>query len=108
MYRLRGGYFRLLPYRLSQGLVKHARRLHNSPAVFYLHPWEIDPDQPRQNAAPMRSRFRHYLNLGRTEPRLHRLLGDFTWTRMDQLFLGDESGPFPVITSWTNRKLASL
>jgi len=102
-----GGYFRLLPYRLSRGLLKHARRVHRSPAVFYLHPWEIDPDQPRQHAAPLRSRFRHYLNLGRTEPRLRRLLGDFTWMRMDELFLGDGGGPFPVITSWMDRNPAS-
>jgi len=96
----------LLPYRLSRGLLKHARRVHRSPAIFYLHPWEIDPAQPRQHA-PLRSRFRHYLNLGRTEPRLRRLLGDFTWTRMDELFLGDGGGPFPVITSWMDRNPAS-
>lgn len=101
-----GGCFRLLPYRLSRGLLKHARRVHRSPAIFYLHPWEIDPAQPRQHA-PLRSRFRHYLNLGRTEPRLRRLLGDFTWTRMDELFLGDGGGPFPVITSWMDRNPAS-
>jgi polysaccharide deacetylase family protein (PEP-CTERM system associated) len=102
-----GGYFRLLPYRLSRGMLRHAGRVHRSPAIFYLHPWEIDPDQPRQYAAPLLSRFRHYLNLGRTEPRLRRLLGDFTWMRIDQLFLGDKRGPFPVITSWTDRNPAS-
>lgn len=103
-----GGYFRLLPYRLSRGLLKYARRVHRSPAIFYLHPWEIDPDQPRQRDAPALSRYRHYLNLDRTEPRLRRLLDDFTWMRMDQLFLGEERGPFPVITAWTERKPASL
>lgn len=103
-----GGYFRLLPYALSRELLKRASRVHRSPAIFYVHPWEIDPDQPRQRAAPFLSRFRHYLNLGCTEARLRRLLGDFTWARMDQLFLNDERGPFPVITSWTDRNPASL
>jgi polysaccharide deacetylase family protein (PEP-CTERM system associated) len=102
-----GGYFRLLPYRFSRGLLKHARRVHRSPAIFYLHPWEIDPDQPRQRAVPLLSRFRHYINLGCTEPRLRRLLGDFTWMRMDQLFLDEETAPFPVITSWTEPKPGS-
>lgn len=98
-----GGYFRLLPYSLTEGLLKHARRVNHSPAVFYLHPWEIDPEQPRQRSAPWKSRARHYLNLKRTEPRLRRLLRNFAWTRMDRLFLGSESGPFPVVTSWTDR-----
>jgi polysaccharide deacetylase family protein (PEP-CTERM system associated) len=102
-----GGYFRLLPYPLTRGLLHYARRVNRSPAVFYLHPWEIDPEQPRQQSAPWKSRFRHYLNLDRTEPRLRRLLLDFTWMRMDRLFLSDERGPFPVITSWTDRKQAS-
>ena len=64
--------------------------------VFYLHPWEIDPDQPRQVQAPFRSRLRHYVNLGRTEDRLRRLLRDFAWTRMDRLFL-DETEPATAI-----------
>ncbi len=99
-----GGYFRLLPYPLTRRLLRHASRANRSPSIFYLHPWEIDPEQPRQNAAPFLSRFRHYLNLGRTEPRLRRLLRNFSWTRMDRLFLTDERGPFPVIASWTDRK----
>jgi hypothetical protein len=56
------------------------------PCIFYLHPWEIDPDQPRQERAPWKSRFRHYTNLARTEPRLCRLLCEFAWGRMDQAF----------------------
>jgi hypothetical protein len=92
-----------LPYALSEGLLKQAQRVNHSPAIFYLHPWEIDPEQPRQRSAPWKSRFRHYLNLTRTEPRLRRLLHNFAWTRMDRLFLGSESGPFPVVTSWTDR-----
>jgi polysaccharide deacetylase family protein (PEP-CTERM system associated) len=99
-----GGYFRLLPYPLTRQLLRHASRANRSPSIFYLHPWEIDPEQPRQNAAPLLSRFRHYLNLGRTEPRLRRLLRNFSWTRMDRLFLTDQRGPFPVVVSWTDRK----
>lgn len=99
-----GGYFRLLPYVLTRGLLRRAKRANNSPAIFYLHPWEIDPEQPRQRAAPFLSKFRHYINLDRAELRLRRLLRDFTWTRMDRLFLTDTRGPFPVITSWTDYK----
>jgi hypothetical protein len=54
--------------------------------VFYIHPWEIDPGQPDVPRAPWRSRFRHRVNLGRTERRLTRLLGDFRWNRMDRVF----------------------
>lgn len=99
-----GGYFRLLPYSLTRRLLKRAQRDNRSPAIFYLHPWEVDPAQPRQHAAPAFSRFRHYLNLDRTEPRLRRLLRDFAWSRMDRLFLADEKGPFPVIRSWTDHQ----
>lgn len=99
-----GGWFRLLPYSATRMLLRRASRVNNSSAVFYLHPWEVDPEQPRQRAAPLLSRSRHYLNLDRTEPRLRRLLRNFTWTRMDKLFLSTEVGPFPVITSWTDRK----
>jgi polysaccharide deacetylase family protein (PEP-CTERM system associated) len=102
-----GGWFRLLPYPASRMLLSRASRVNNSSAVFYLHPWEVDPEQPRQRAAPLLSRTRHYLNLDRTEPRLRRLLRNFTWARMDQLFLSPEAGPFPVITSWTDPKRPS-
>jgi polysaccharide deacetylase family protein (PEP-CTERM system associated) len=102
-----GGYFRLLPYPITRWLLNHATRVNRSPAVFYLHPWEIDPEQPRLKSAPWKSRFRHYFNLDRTEPRLRRLLRNFSWTRMDRLFLSNERGPFPVITSWTDRRQVS-
>ena len=92
---------------MTRLLLNCASRANRSPAVFYLHPWEIDLEQPRQRAAPFLSRFRHYLNLERTEPRLRRLLRDFAWTRMDRLFLGAGAGPFPVIASWTDRKRRS-
>jgi hypothetical protein len=54
--------------------------------VFYLHPWELDPGQPRIRGTTLRTRFRHYVNLHRTEARLRRLLRDFTWRSIDQVF----------------------
>ena len=57
------------------------------PAIFYFHPWEIDPDQPRQTEISFRTHFRHYLNLGRMEKRLNALIRHFEWGRMDQIFL---------------------
>jgi polysaccharide deacetylase family protein (PEP-CTERM system associated) len=101
-----GGYFRLFPYPLSRWLLARAQR-HSSPPIFYLHPWEIDPAQPRQRQAPLRSRFRHYLNLHRTEPRLRRLLRNFNWTRMDRLFLAGDAGSYPLIAAWTEARSPS-
>jgi polysaccharide deacetylase family protein (PEP-CTERM system associated) len=95
-----GGYFRLFPYPLTRWLLGRARA-RNVPAIFYLHPWEIDPGQPRVRDAPLRSRIRHYLNLSRTEPRLRRLLRHFDWTRMDRLFLAERPEPYPLIGAWT-------
>ena len=59
------------------------------PCVFYFHPWEIDPGQPRQVGISVKARFRHYLNLGRMQVRVERLLDDFSWDRMDNVFLPD-------------------
>ena len=101
-----GGYFRLFPYALTRWLLSRAQR-HSALPIFYLHPWEIDPDQPRQRQAPLRSRVRHYLNLGRTEPRLYRLLRHFNWTRMDRLFLTDPSASYPLIPAWTETRSPS-
>jgi polysaccharide deacetylase family protein (PEP-CTERM system associated) len=81
-----GGYFRLLPYGVSRWLIGKVNREEGQSAVFYFHPWEIDPRQPRVPGVDAKSRFRHYLNLGRTEARIRRLLGDFSWGRMDQVF----------------------
>lgn len=71
-----GGYFRLLPYQWTRRGIRILNDLEQQPAIFYLHPWEIDPDQPRLNAGFV-SRFRHYRNLHHTEPRLRQLLADF-------------------------------
>jgi hypothetical protein len=55
--------------------------------IFYFHPWEIDPGQPKQDGLSAKARFRHYTNLDRMEGRLRRLLADFAWDRMDRVFL---------------------
>lgn len=71
-----GGYFRLYPYRLTRYFLRHVNDRLGSPFMFYVHPWEIDADQPRV-AAKLTSRFRHYLNLDKCEMRLEQLLNDF-------------------------------
>ncbi len=72
-----GGYFRLYPYALSRALFRRATHGGTQPAIFYLHPWEIDPDQPRVPGASLLSRFRHYNNLERCLPRLQNMLREF-------------------------------
>ena len=81
-----GGYFRLAPYALSRWALRRVNRRDRRPAIFYFHPWEIDPGQPRVANTSLKTRFRHYVNLHRTEPRLERLLQDFAWGRVDQVF----------------------
>ena len=87
-----GGYFRLLPYAASRWLMQRVNRDDRQSAIFYFHPWEIDPGQPRQNGISMKTRFRHYVNLNRMENRIKALTRDFEWDRMDHLFLGPQSG----------------
>lgn len=72
-----GGWFRFIPYRVFRWGIR--RISDNGPFVFYLHPWEIDPDQPRQRDIPATYRLRHYTNLDATFDRLTRLLEDFEW-----------------------------
>ena len=76
-----GGYFRLLPYGWTRWGIARLNRVERKPAIFYLHPWEIDPDQPRIGAGYM-NRFRHYRNLDKTEGRLRVLLDDFAFAPM--------------------------
>ena len=73
-----GGYFRLFPYRVTRRAIRRLNERDGQPAMVYLHPWEIDPDQPRLPVGPV-TRFRHLVNVGRTEARLTRLLSDFTF-----------------------------
>jgi polysaccharide deacetylase family protein (PEP-CTERM system associated) len=88
-----GGYFRLLPYRLFRAGLRRVNRSEQRPGIFYFHPWEVDPDQPRIAGVGWKSRFRHYTNLHRMSGRLNRLLGDFAWGRMDQVFAGLLAAP---------------
>jgi polysaccharide deacetylase family protein (PEP-CTERM system associated) len=76
-----GGYFRILPYGWTRWGIKRLNEVERTPAIFYLHPWEIDPDQPRLHTSGL-GQFRHYRNLGRTEERLRALLKDFSFSTM--------------------------
>ena len=82
-----GGYFRLLPYPLSRWLLRRINSRDGQAGIFYFHPWELDPGQPRPLGPGWKTRFRHYLNLARMEARLARLTSDFAWDRMDRIFL---------------------
>jgi polysaccharide deacetylase family protein (PEP-CTERM system associated) len=81
-----GGYFRLFPYALSKWAIGRVNDEDRQSAVFYFHPWEIDPGQPRIQGVSAKTRFRHYLNLDRFESRLSSLLADFRWNRVDKVF----------------------
>jgi polysaccharide deacetylase family protein (PEP-CTERM system associated) len=85
-----GGYFRLLPYAVSRWCLRRVNDVEGRAAVFYFHPWEIDPQQPRVPGIGAKTRLRHYLNLDRTERRLQQLLEDFHWGRADHIFLGPQ------------------
>jgi polysaccharide deacetylase family protein (PEP-CTERM system associated) len=82
-----GGYFRLYPYAVTRALMRRCNQ-QGRPVMFYLHPWEADPAQPRVPGLPWSKRFRHYNNLDRTEERLERLLDDFAFTSARQLIAG--------------------
>ena len=84
-----GGYFRLLPYSAFAWAIRRLNRQEGRSAMFYFHPWEVDPDQPRFDDAPLKSRFRHYTNLDRMEGKLRQVLRDFSWDRVDRVFLPD-------------------
>ncbi len=82
-----GGYFRLLPYAVSRWMLGRINSGERESGIFYFHPWEIDPDQPRIDGISKKTRFRHYINIDRMEVRLNQLLRDFRWGRMDHVFL---------------------
>ncbi|CAN7661814.1 DUF3473 domain-containing protein [Pseudoduganella sp. LjRoot289] len=82
-----GGYFRLLPYSLSRWMMRQVNEQDGQPAIFYFHPWEIDPGQPRPDGINLKTRFRHYVNLARMDGRIQALTRDFAWDRMDRIFL---------------------
>ena len=85
-----GGWFRLFPYAFSRWALNKVNSEEGQAGVFYFHPWEIDPDQPRLEGLGAKTRFRHYLNLHHTYGRVERLLADFRWGRMDDIFLPGE------------------
>jgi polysaccharide deacetylase family protein (PEP-CTERM system associated) len=91
-----GGYFRLLPYGLSRWMLKRINSVDRESAIFYFHPWEIDTQQPHVAGIDLKTRFRHYVNIPRMESRLTRLLADFRWGRMDQIFLTRPPSPVPA------------
>ncbi|HMO67980.1 MAG TPA: DUF3473 domain-containing protein [Novosphingobium sp.] len=80
-----GGFFRVLPYGFSRWAIRQVNRREHRPAVFYFHPWEIDPEQPRVANAPVKSKLRHYTNLTGMAGKLRQLILDFEWGRMDVL-----------------------
>lgn len=82
-----GGYFRFWPYPVSRWFLQRVNNHDKQSGIFYFHPWELDPGQPRQNGVSMKTRFRHYLNLHRMEGRIKALTRDFSWDRMDRIFL---------------------
>lgn len=93
-----GGYFRLLPYAMSRWMIGRVNRVDRESAVFYFHPWEIDPGQPRIPGIDAKTRFRHYVNIPRMDGRLQSLLADFRWGRMDQIFLQRQAVPVHALT----------
>jgi hypothetical protein len=83
-----GGYFRLYPYALTRYLMRRCNA-QGRPVIFYLHPWEIDPDQPRVRGMSWSTQYRHYNNLERTEERLEQLMEDFAFTSARRLLSED-------------------
>ncbi|XVJ68825.1 MAG: DUF3473 domain-containing protein [Rhizobacter sp.] len=98
-----GGYFRLLPYALSRWMIQQVNAQDLQPAIFYFHPWEIDAGQPRVAGIDAKTRFRHYVNIGRMDSRLQQLLADFRWGRMDQIFLGAPQASAPATSPAISR-----
>jgi polysaccharide deacetylase family protein (PEP-CTERM system associated) len=88
-----GGWFRLLPYSISRGMLRRVNAQEQAPCMFYFHPWELDPEQPRQPGLSAKTRFRHYVNLQQMPGRLRRLLKDFEWDRVDRVFLQASQDP---------------
>ena len=86
-----GGFFRLLPYRFSDWAIRRANRKDGRPAIFYFHPWEIDPGQPRVAGAPLKSRMRHYSRLSAMRPKLLKLLKSHRWGRTDEVVASEQS-----------------
>lgn len=83
-----GGFFRLYPYWLSKKRIDSYLQAEKQPYSFYFHPWEIDPQQPKITGASLKSKIRHYINLSRMEDKVGRLLDDYQWDTMKNIYLG--------------------
>ncbi len=81
-----GGFFRLLPLQVSKKIIQRVNTIDQQPAVFYCHPWEFDPAQPRIPGASLKSRFRHYINLNNNLSKFDQLLKSFQWGTMQDVF----------------------
>ncbi|MBU3990964.1 MAG: DUF3473 domain-containing protein [Alphaproteobacteria bacterium] len=92
-----GGFFRILPYGFTRWAIRQVNARELRPAVFYFHPWEIDPGQPRVARAPLRSRLRHYTNLAGMADKVARLAGEFAWGTMAQVAAAEapRAVPYP-------------
>ncbi|WP_446810197.1 XrtA system polysaccharide deacetylase [Methylomonas sp. 2BW1-5-20] len=86
-----GGFFRLYPYQFSKWAYRYLNDHEKQSGIFYFHPWEIDPEQPRQHDLSFKTQFRHYLNLNRMQNRLNSLLTDFAWDTMRNVFLSKQT-----------------
>ncbi|WP_217426375.1 XrtA system polysaccharide deacetylase [Candidatus Methylobacter favarea] len=82
-----GGFFRFYPYVLSKWAFNRVNHTEKQSGIFYFHPWEIDPGQPRQGGLSFKTRTRHYLNLHKMENRIKQLLTDFSWDTLENIFL---------------------
>ena len=97
-----GGYFRLYPYWFSRFLLQKFEASEKRSGMFYMHPWEIDPQQPKPRGLSAKSSFRHYLNLDRQFERLKLLIADFNWGRMDQIFISQAESA--AVDDWRHRE----
>ncbi len=99
-----GGYFRLYPYMLTKWLIRNYEKQTQQPYVFYIHPWEFDPDQPRIDQINLKTQFRHYINLKRVRRRFRSLLADFQWSTMVDVYQLDAPSnyDFPVMRGTLN------
>lgn len=100
-----GGYFRLYPYFLSKKRIQKFHAEEKQPYSFYFHPWEIDPNQPRVKGASFKSKIRHYINLSRMEDKIERLLIDFNWSTMKDVYLDGNNINSNVLNSQPNNGL---
>ncbi|MDG2015405.1 MAG: DUF3473 domain-containing protein, partial [Pirellulaceae bacterium] len=89
-----GGYFRLFPLKLTLKAIGAVRR-EGRPVMFYTHPWEFDPEQPRINKIPAKTRMRHYVGLPRTERRLGKLLQQESFATMSEVIGSMINSPTP-------------